>query len=380
MNKNIGLVLLTALMMFPQIVETIYSPALTHIAHGFKVSAEEAAQTLSLYFFAFALGVVFWGRVCDIAGRRPAILGGLLLYSAASLMALFSQQFAILLVARMFAAFGAAVGSIGTQTMIRDTFQGAALARVFSVMGVALAVSPGIGMLAGGMLTQFWGYQGVFAGLTLLAAVLVGWSVIALPETRPNNVKIAPLMQTFIMMVMDMGIWCTAFLVALFNVNLFSYYQLAPFHFEKLGLSPEMLGYSGLLLTLGVGMGAWLNKFMLKRGYHSSRLVLYAAVTSLIGSIVVAVLLMNSSRLFILPILLIVMAYGIAIPNILTSALAYYVDRLGTAGALLGLFYYLLLGCGLALAGWSQHLGLVLICSSVLALPLAFNVYLKTRS
>lgn len=74
------------------------------------------------------------------------------------------------------------------------------------------------------------------------------------------------------------------------------------------------------------------------------------------------------------------MAYGIAIPNILTSALAHYVDRLGTAGALLGLFYYLLLGCGLALAGWSQHLGLVLICSSVLALPLAFNIYLKTRS
>lgn len=67
MNKNIGLVLLTALMMFPQIVETIYSPALTHIAHGFKVGAEEAAQTLSLYFFAFALGVVFWGRVCDTA-------------------------------------------------------------------------------------------------------------------------------------------------------------------------------------------------------------------------------------------------------------------------------------------------------------------------
>jgi len=101
-----------------------------------------------------------------------------------------------------------------------------------------------------------------------------------------------------------------------------------------------------------------------KERLPSSRLVLYTAVTSLIGSIVVAVLLMNSSKLFILPILLIIMAYGIAIPNILTSALAYYVNRLGTAGALLGLFYYLLLGCGLALAGWSQHLGLVLICSS----------------
>ncbi|MFC0226155.1 MFS transporter [Serratia aquatilis] len=379
MNKNIGLVLLTVLMMFPQIVETIYSPALTHIAHGFRVSPEEASQTLSLYFFAFAFGVVFWGRVCDIAGRRPAILGGLLLYSVASLIALFSRLFEVLLVARMLSAFGAAVGSVGTQTMIRDTFQGTALARVFSVMGIALAVSPGIGMLAGAALTRFWGYQGVFAGLALLAATLIGWSVIKLPETRPENVKTAPLMQTLAKMIMDRGIWRTAFLVALFNINLFSYYQLAPFHFAKSGLSPEMLGYSGLLLTLGVGIGAWVNKFMLKRNANSAYLVLLAAITSIIGSIVIAVLLMINSKSFMWPMLLIVMAYGIAIPNILASALAHYSDRLGTAGAVLGLFYYLLLACGLALAGWNQHLGIVLMCSSILALPLAFNAYFRGR-
>lgn len=50
MERALSLSLAIALMMFPQIVETIYSPALTDIASAFNVDAEQASQTLSLYF------------------------------------------------------------------------------------------------------------------------------------------------------------------------------------------------------------------------------------------------------------------------------------------------------------------------------------------
>jgi Bcr/CflA subfamily drug resistance transporter len=373
MQRNIGLALATALMMFPQIVETIYSPALTHIAEGFSIGAEQASQTLSLYFFAFAGGVVFWGRMCDQIGRRPAVLAGLLLYGVASLIALFSTLFELLLVARMAAAFGAAVGSVGTQTMIRDTYRGKELAQIFSVMGIALALSPAFGMVAGATLTSLWGYRGVFAGLAALAALLLGWSIFTLPETRPPSVEPPPLVRTLTTMLVDKAIWRTALLIALFNVCLFSYYQLAPFNFEKLGLSPEMFGASGLLLALGVGMGSWLNKYLLQQGWDSTRTVLLAAFITVIGGAIVAVLM--NTWLFVLPMVLVVMAYGLAIPNILASALTSYADRVGTAGALLGLLYYLMLGCGLTLAGWSQHLGIVLMCCGGLALPLAISAY-----
>lgn len=63
MQRKLTLTLATLMMMFPQVVETIYSPALTQISVGFHVSAESASQTLSCYFFAFAIGVV----ICDLA-------------------------------------------------------------------------------------------------------------------------------------------------------------------------------------------------------------------------------------------------------------------------------------------------------------------------
>ncbi|MBS9439624.1 Bcr/CflA family efflux MFS transporter [Photorhabdus noenieputensis] len=375
MQRKLGLTLATALMMFPQIVETIYSPALTNIAKEFKVSAEQAAQTLSLYFFAFAIGVVVWGRMCDLIGRRLTLLSGLLLYSGASLMALLSRQFELLLAARMLSAFGAAVGSVGTQTMLRDSYQGSELARVFSIMGVALAIGPAVGMISGSILVYFWGYKGVFSGLSLLAVLLSGWSAICLPETRPASMVTIPLISTLIIMLKDVAIWCNALLIALFNLCLFSYYQLAPFNFERLGFSPEMFGYTGLFLALGVGIGAWLNKLLLNKQWNSSNLVLLASVIVLIGGGLIMVL--EDTWLFILPMILIVVAYGIAIPNILASALTDYTDRLGTAGALLGLLYYLMLGGGLALAGWNQHLGIVLICCGCFILLLAVTNYFK---
>ena len=49
-NTKPALTLAVALMMFPQIAETIYSPALTDIAQGFGVSAAQAGQTLSCTF------------------------------------------------------------------------------------------------------------------------------------------------------------------------------------------------------------------------------------------------------------------------------------------------------------------------------------------
>ncbi len=369
MQRKLGLTLATALMMFPQVVETIYSPALTDIAKGFKVSAEQAAQTLSLYFFAFAIGMVIWGRMCDLIGRRPTILSGLLLYSGASLMALFSNQFELLLVARMLSAFGAAVGSIGTQTMMRDSYQGSELAQVFSVMGIALAVSPAVGMMSGAILVYLGGYKVVFFGLSLLAVLLSSWSAISLPETRPAAVVIIPLTNTLIIMFRDVAIWRNALLIALFNLCLFSYYQLAPFNFERLGFSSEMFGYTGLLLALGSGAGAWLNNVLLNKKWRSSNSVLLAAIILLIGGGMIMAL--EATWFFILPMILIVVAYGIAIPNILASVLIDYTDRLGTAGALLGLLYYLILAGGLALAGWSQRLGVVLVCCGCFILLLA---------
>lgn len=383
MNIKPPLGLVVLLMMFPQIMETIYSPALPNIAENFAVSVAAASQTLSVYFMAFAVGVFCWGRLADIIGRRKAMLAGLVCYAIGSTLALMVSDFSLLLMARVLSAFGAAVGSVITQTMMRDSYSGEELAKVFSVMGMSLGISPVIGLLLGSVLSAYWGYQGVFVALMVSAIVLLFLSVKYLPETKPAHTQKIAIGELAIKMLTDSGIIKNTLLVAAFNLMWFSYFSLAPFMFEAQGLSTLAFGTSGLLLGFGTFLGSYVNKIMLGRGHTGARLVRLASAIALVGGL--GIWLIQSTFIglnnvyFLAPMLLIVIAYGIAIPNILSSALANYRTYAGSAGALFGLFYYILLGLGLGGTGIVHHLGMVITLSALLCVGLGLHLGLANK-
>ncbi|EGQ9188561.1 multidrug efflux MFS transporter EmrD-3 [Vibrio cholerae] len=365
MKTKPSLWLMVIMLMFPQIVETIYSPVLGSIARSFSVSDAQAAQTLSVYFLAFALGVVIWGVLADKWGRRPTMLVGLLIYGSATFIAMQTDSFTILMLARVFSAFGIAVGSVVTQTILRDVFSGHELRRVFSLMGIGISISPVLGMLLGGQLAFAGGHQLVFLALFFIALVLFVYNLCQLPETQQVKPKIA-LGCLVARMFKDRQVLLSAVLVALYNVALFSYYQLGAFIFSDLGLDAEQFGYSGIALGLGSLIGSFLNKTLLAKQVPQRALLLLAALLLIMGTIGVSLTL--DSIGFVAAMILVVIAYGMAIPNILSTALVEYKSQAGSAGALFGLLYYLLIGSGLALTGLVQHLGVVLLMCAAITL------------
>ena len=364
-HKRPPLWLLTLLIMFPQLVETIYSPALPDIARAFQVSSERAAQTLSVYFVAFAIGVALWGWLSDSIGRRPAMMAGLLCYGTGCAMALFATQFSVLLLARMIAAVGAAAGSVVVQTMLRDSYESTALARIFSAMGAALAISPVFGLVSGGWLVSLYGHGGMFVALATTSLVLLMLTAFLLPETRSENTSGSRFRGLIYRMAGDGRLWRHAMLVALLNTMLFSYYSLAPFLFGQLGWSPRAFGWTGILLAFASLSGSLWNRKLLSLGLSSERLVKYACALALLSGVTAWGL--QQSAWILVPVAGVVVAYGIAIPNVLSQALSHYREQAGAAGALFGLVYYLLLGMMLGLAGIVQQLGLVLTACAVTA-------------
>lgn len=369
MNTKPSLWLMIVMLMLPQIVETIYSPALGSIAQYFSVSYSQAAQTLSVYFLAFAMGVLVWGILADKFGRRPTMMAGLFTYSCAALVAIQAESFTVLMIARALSAFGIAVGSVVTQTMLRDAFSGEELGKVFSLMGMGISISPVLGMLLGGQLTAMGGHHYVFFALFIIALLLFFYNLFKLPETQTKK---QPLQLGYlsISMFKDRHIWLSVILVALYNITLFSYYQLGAFIFSDLGLNSEQFGYSGIVLGFGTLLGSYANKSLLAKKVSQRTLLWLAALLLAIGAS--GVFSMLNSIGFVLPMMLVVMSFGIAIPNVLSLALVDYKQQMGSAGALLGLMYYLLIGGGLALAGIVQHLGLVLVICSIATICATF--------
>ncbi|MBB5638114.1 Bcr/CflA subfamily drug resistance transporter [Pedobacter cryoconitis] len=363
--------LMIILMMFPQFVETIYSPVLPQIAKKFSVNDQQASQTIAIYFIAFAIGVVFWGIVSDRIGRRKAMIYGLITYGAGTIIALFTTDFNIILLARVIAAFGVAVCSVVTQTILRDTFDKTELAKVFSIMGIALSISPVAGLLTGGLVSAHYGYSGVFSTLLMLAIALITATFVFLPETQKTSANETRFIDVLKKMSTDKMIWYSVFLVAAFNVMLFSYYALAPFIFERAGYNTTQFGYSGIALAIGSFIGGITNKNLVRAGYSSAKLILSAALLAASGAL--GVWFLQKDIWFLLSMLFIVAAFGIAIPNILSQALNRYKQVAGTAGALFGLMYYLIIGIGLIISGWVQNLGLILIICSAFSIGVALK-------
>lgn len=367
MLSRSAMALVTALLMFPQIAETIYSPALTDISTHFSVSAADAAQTLAVYFIGFAVGVLFWGWFSDRRGRRPALLLGLAVYTAGCMLALAAPNFSVLLAARIVAAFGAAIGSVVGQTVLRDAFDGRRLAAIFSFVGMVLAISPAIGVYLGGVLTAWRGMNGVFGALALLAAALLLLCAAIMPETRPPRTGDQALWPLMRRMLADTKIRLAVALVAALNIGLFSYYSQGPFLFARLGLDARIFGYSGMALAAGALVGAQGNRLLLRRGAGQRPIFICAGLLLLPAS--AGVCLLADSWFFLLPMIAVATAYAMAIPVVLGTALSDYADCRGSAGALFGLTYYLVIGLGLALVGWGQSLGVALaFCAVICAL------------
>ncbi|KKO52521.1 multidrug effflux MFS transporter [Paenibacillus sp. DMB20] len=370
-----SLLLMILLVAFPQISETIYTPSLPDISAALDVSNNAVQLTLSIYFIGFAFGVFCWGWLSDFIGRRPAMLGGLIVYGMGSLMCFYSESISLLLVSRFIQAFGAATGSIITQTILRESVSGNRRHAMFAQISAVIAFTPAVGPLIGGWVDQALGFRAVFFTLVMMSVLLFAYAFVRLPETTDVSIRkrvaILPVVQRMLLLprVLVFGV-----LIGGINGVLFSYYAEAPFIFiERFHISPGVYGFLGITVALASIVGAMVSKKLL--AVHAPEKIIHAGcLVMTIG----ALLLTFASSLAALPdamvvscilitLFVILMGAGMALPNCLSLALVDFHDVVGTAGAIFSLGYYLLV----SLTTWGMSL---LHNGSLLTMPIYFLV------
>ena len=372
-NKQISTLLLIILVGFPQISETIFTPSLPQIAQSYQVSLNTAQLTLSIYFFSFALGVFFWGLLSDYTGRRPAMLYGIFVYGVGSLLCYFAKDINILLFARFVQAFGASTGSVTTQTILREHFDGNKRHALFAQISAALAFTPAIGPLIGGIVGQYAGFRAVFLVLVILSVFVFIYAFIGVIETYDTSKRVkVEVMPILCRMLKSPKVLTFGLIIGVLNGILFSYYAEAPFIFmEYFGMSQSSYGFLGIVIAGASILGAFLSKSLLKK-MAAHNIVLLGLKVMLFGSC----LLLLSGYCTFLPkmvqlililgcIFITLTGSGITLPNCLSLALVDFQDVIGTAGALFSLGYYFLVS-GITFGMSSIHNG------SLSAMPLYF--------
>lgn len=361
-KKNLSIPLLIALVGFPQISETIYTPSLPDVAAGLSASATLVEATLSIYFFGFAVGVLLWGTLSDIFGRRCALIAGLVTYAIGTFFCGHSTSIEMLLFWRFIQAFGASVGSVITQTIIRDSYKGSEKSKLFSTISAALAFSPAIGPLAGGYIGQYFGWRTNFWTLDILAIVLIVWSCVQLPETKPQTVAFSSrrdFARLLKRMFSSKNLWGYILLIGAINGILFGFYQEAPFVFiDGLELESSTYGLFGLLIALATIISSR-HSFVKSKELAPEQIIRTGVICVLAGSGLFLLFVMTEIFYFgkigitltVLSLFSVFYGIGLIIPNGLSKALASYQQQAGAAGSLFGTAYYILIACFTLLMG-----------------------------
>lgn len=162
----------------------IILPAMGDIAVDFEILDSNRRQwIITTLFVGLVVGQLLFGPLSDSIGRRPAILAGVVIFVAGSLICAFSKSFEWMLIGRAVQGLGAAGPRIVTVALIRDRFEGKAMARLMSViMGVFIMV-PVLAPLAGQGLLSLMPWRGLFAVLAGICLVGGVWLLTRQPET-----------------------------------------------------------------------------------------------------------------------------------------------------------------------------------------------------
>ncbi|MGM9443868.1 MFS transporter [Streptomyces murinus] len=150
---------------------------------GMNTSALQWAVTA----FALPSGgfLLLFGRVGDLFGRRRLFLAGLALFGAASLLSTLAWDPASFLAGRALQGLGAAAIVPTGMSLLTTTFpEGPARDRALGISGTLLSLGFTIGMVAGGTLTDTFGWRSTMALLTLFALIVLPLAPGLLPESR----------------------------------------------------------------------------------------------------------------------------------------------------------------------------------------------------
>lgn len=162
----------------------IMLPALQQIGGDLGAGrANDAQLVVSALFVGLALGQVFFGPLSDSIGRKPAIHAGLLVFILGCLISILATDFTVMLAGRVLQGLGAAGPRSVTIALVRDQYEGRAMARVMSlVMAVFImvpALAPGVGQVI--LMIAHW--RAIFGFMLTVAAVSLVWFALRQPET-----------------------------------------------------------------------------------------------------------------------------------------------------------------------------------------------------
>ena len=188
-------IVVASLMALVSLATSMMLAVLAEIGKTYAIAPSRTQSVLTAFFVGFSVGQFVVGPIADRFGRRPLLLGGVILYLAATALCVLAPSFETLLIARFLQGLGVAAPRVITISVVRDCYSGRRMASVMSLAMTALMVVPVIAPAFGQAVVLALPWQWIFVFLGLYGLLTMAWTYMRLPETlaEDNRRSLQPL-------------------------------------------------------------------------------------------------------------------------------------------------------------------------------------------
>ena len=349
LSPGATILLLTVLLSFQPITNDLYLPALPTLTASLGSTIAGAQLTLGVLSVCFGMSQLVCGPLADRFGRRPVLVIGLSLYTAASIASMLAPSMTWLVIARGVQGAAMAAAVVCARAVVRDLYEpdfGArVLARALTGLGVCAVLSPILGgatvAIAGWRPTM--GLLGIF-GAFALGLVLRRYTETA-PRRNPDATRIGPMFRTWWTILRHpIFIQYTALSAFTFS-GLYAYLAGSSFVLiGQWGVSRPAFGLFMALVSSAYIAGTLLCRKLVPR-FGVRRTIATAGWFSLAGGIGLALFAQlgwHSPWAIVLPQCFYLFGHGMHQPCALSCAVGPFPHAAGAASALSGFIMLLL--------------------------------------
>jgi DHA1 family bicyclomycin/chloramphenicol resistance-like MFS transporter len=317
-------------------------PALAATGATLKVSAADVGLTISAFVFSLAVMPLIYGPASDRFGRKPIMLLGILLFVIGSVACTFAPSLPVLLVSRVVQGVGAAAtGTIFA--IVRDLFDGNAARIKIGNLMVAVNVATMIAPTAGAALLTLGSWRWIYAtqtgiGVFLLLVVFWGFSESARidPALRPNWA----IAENYLRVLRHPASFGYVLVGAAAGATVFAYVTGASLFFiGVVGMRPDQYGLIFSACSGAIMCGALLDGHLGRRGIASSDVLAAGLKLMATGSVVLLAVTtdgLTSPALFTGLLIVVALAFGLTIPNVMNATMQPFPDIAGAVSAAAG--------------------------------------------
>src|ERR671926_604285 len=167
----------------------IVNVAIPSIQRDLNIREETVQWVITAYAITFGGFLLLGGRMADLLGRRRIFVGGLILFTLASLVCGLANDAGVLIAARAVQGVGAAIISPAALSIVTTTFtEGAERNKALGIWGALGGSGAAAGVLFGGVLTKYLGWEWIFFVNVPVGALVLALSPGIVRERRAPDV------------------------------------------------------------------------------------------------------------------------------------------------------------------------------------------------